>query len=277
MKIAEALAHGRDQLHTSPTPQLDARLLLQHILQVNHSYLIAHNDQALTDEQEAQFNQLLQRAQKQEPIPYIIGTAPFFDFDLIVSPAVLIPRPETELLVETAVTWAKTHDQPHIVDVGTGSGCIAIALARRLPQAHLTAVDISSNALSIAQQNAASHAPNRIRFHEGSLLTPTSGQIDSIVANLPYVTDGEWTALDDGVKWYEPSLALKGGEDGLDIIRELLKQAQSRLSTSGAIFLEIGWKQGRDVQQLARSFFPNASVSVIPDLAGHDRIIAIES
>ena len=174
MDIQAALAYGRSQLNHSPTPQLDARLLLEHLLGVPHSYLIAHSDQPLTAEQLQAYRQLIARAQQQEPIPYIIGHAPFFDFDVQVGPGVLIPRPETEQLVVLAVDWAKkpgtktagiellnnielNNVEPVevAVDVGTGSGCIAIALARQLPHWQVTAVDISPAALSLAQQNGA--------------------------------------------------------------------------------------------------------------------------
>ncbi|MCA9927166.1 MAG: peptide chain release factor N(5)-glutamine methyltransferase [Anaerolineales bacterium] len=276
MTIDDALAYGRFHLTHSPIPHLDTRLLLQHILQVNHAYLIAHGDAALTAVQTQQFQFAVTRAQQSEPIPYIIGTAPFFDMELHVTPAVLIPRPETELLVEHAVQWGKPKGALRIVDVGTGSGCIPIALARQLPQAEITAVDISPAALTVAQQNAAAFAPNRIHFYQGNLLVPIDHPIDLITANLPYIADSEWTMLDDGVKLHEPSLALRGGKDGLDLIRELLQQATSKLSASGAIFLEIGWQQGQGVTNLAKTAFPKAQVDLIQDYANHDRLVIIK-
>ncbi len=277
MTIDEDLAHGRTQLTHSPTAQLDARLLLEYVLDVSHSYLIAHGDAPLTAGQQAQYHQLLQRAQKQEPIPYITGSASFFDFELDVTPAVLIPRPETEQLVETAVAWARKQQPARLVDVGSGSGCIAVALARHLPNVQIEATDISAEALQMARQNAARLAPRRIQFYKGSLLAPIVGKVEGIVANLPYVTDAEWTAVPDGVKWYEPSLALKGGPDGLDIIRQLLAQASAKLIPGGAVFLEIGWQQGTAAKQLAQSYFPAAAITLQPDLAGHDRIVVIET
>lgn len=278
MDIQTALAYGRSQLTHSPTPELDARLLLEHLLDVPHSYLIVHKDRLLTSAQENSYRQLISRAQQQEPIPYIIGQAAFFDFDLHVTPDVLIPRPETEQLVELAVSWVKTRASAKglkAVDVGTGSGCIAIALARFLPELTITAVDVSSKALAIAQQNAARLAPDRIHFLQGDLLQPLDNLVDLIVANLPYVTSGEWQALADGVKLHEPALALDGGEDGLDLIRLLLQQATARLRPNGAIFLEIGWQQGNAVKKLASSYFPEADIAIVPDLAGHDRIVKI--
>ena len=276
MNIQSALLYGRSQLTShSPTPQLDARLLLEHLLDVPHSYLVVHHAQPLTAEQEQQYKQLLERAQQQEPIPYITGQAPFFDFELHVTPAVLIPRPETEQLVETAVAYARQHNAQTAVDVGTGSGCMAIALARFLPDLQVTAVDISPAALAIAQQNARQLAPGRIQFQQSDLLQTIARPVNMIVANLPYVTSGEWQSLADGVKLHEPALALDGGEDGLELIRRLLEQAATRLRPNGAIFLEIGWQQGQSAQAEAQRCFPQASVTVLPDYAGHDRIVKI--
>ncbi|GJM42480.1 MAG: release factor glutamine methyltransferase [Ardenticatenaceae bacterium] len=279
MTIQEALAYGRSQLTpSSPTPQLDARLLLEHLLDVPHSYLIVHDNQRLTDEQSSSYQQLITRATQSEPIPYIIGYAPFFDFDLHVAPGVLIPRPETEQLVELAVAWAKSQEPKHqltAVDVGTGSGCIAIALARFLPHLQVTAVDISSKALAIAKQNGTRLAPERITFRQSNLLDSVDAPLNLIVANLPYVTSGEWQSLADGVKLHEPALALDGGADGLDLIRMLLQQAVAKLHRPGAIFLEIGWQQGDMAQQAAQTYFPEAKIAVLPDFAGHDRIVKI--
>ncbi|MBE2225045.1 MAG: peptide chain release factor N(5)-glutamine methyltransferase [Anaerolineae bacterium] len=274
MNIHQTLQNGRFPPHNP----LDTRLLLQHVLGgVDHTYLIAHDDQELTAVQLQTFLAYLNRAAQGEPIPYIIGTAPFFDMDLHVSPAVLIPRPETEQLVETAVSLAKAHNYRCLVDVGTGSGCIAIALARELPQATLEAVDISADALTIARKNAAEFAPNRITFHQGNLLQPVVKPLDLIIANLPYVTDQEWTMLDDGVKLHEPQLALKGGPDGLDSIRELLNQATHKLTSGGAILLEIGWQQGQAAKNLAASIFPTAHIELKQDYAGQDRFVIIQT
>lgn len=280
MNVSEAWAYGRSHLPHSPNAKLDARLLLEHVLGVSHSWLVAHGDVALTAVQETQYRQLIQRAARHEPVPYLVGHAPFFDLDFLVTPAVLIPRPETEQLVELAVAWGKErpsgHPPCHIIDVGAGSGCIPVMLARHLPQAVVEATDVSAEALAIARQNAQRHAPDRIQFHQGHLLDPIRQPIDLLTANLPYVSDAEWTMLDDGVKWYEPAVALKGGADGLDLIRQLLQQAVTKLNPGAAIFLEIGWRQGTAVRDLAQSIFPAAQVELVQDFAGHDRIVVIK-
>ena len=277
MNIRQALTDARSLLSTSPTPDLDARLLLQHILQAPHSYLIAHDDEQLTAVQIQQYRASLQRAAAKEPIPYILGHAPFYDLEFLVTPDVLIPRPETEQLVQMALSWANGRGPIRIVDVGTGSGCIAITLARHLPQTAVQATDISLAALSIARQNAVRLAPSRVQFHHGSLLEPINQPIDLLVANLPYVTDGEWTMLDDGVKLHEPQVALLGGPDGLDLIKPLLEQATTKLIPGGIMILEIGWRQGTAVQALAQACFPSAEVEIKVDFAGHDRFVVAQT
>jgi release factor glutamine methyltransferase len=279
MDVRDALAYGRAQLaDNSLSPHLDARLLLQHLLQVEQTYLIAHDDQPLTAVQEAAYRQQIARAAQGEPIPYIIGHAPFYGRDFHVSPAVLIPRPETELLVEAVANWAAQRRAVYIADVGTGSGCIAVTLARLLPQARIDAIDISADALAVARHNARQqNVARRIHFQRGHLLEPLARSPEVIVANLPYIAESEWTMVGDGVKWYEPVVALQGGHDGLELIGQLLAQATTRLQKSGAIFLEIGWRQGSAAYQLAQSYFPQARVEVKPDLAGLDRMVIIQT
>lgn len=278
MIIREALQWAQQELSNSPTAAGDARLLLQHALEVDRSHLVAHGEETLPCGKERLFRRLVARARWHEPIPYIIGAAPFYGLDFVVTTAVLIPRPETELLVQSAIAWLEEHGAERVVDVGAGSGCIAVTLARHLPGVCVDATEISEEALAIARRNADRHrVADSITFHHGSLLEPVDGEFDLIVANLPYVSDAEWPALADGVKWYEPAKALRGGADGLELIRQLLNQARSRLQVGGALFLEIGWRQGRGAAALARDIFPQARVDVLSDFAGHDRILLIES
>lgn len=274
--IHEAWAFGRDQLaQASFTPDLDARLLLEHVLQVGHSYLLAHGEKPLSPVQISAYEALIARAAVKEPVPYLIGKSSFYGFDLHVQPAVLIPRPETEQLVDHALSWAGSRAGLRVVDVGTGSGCVAIAMSRHLAPSTLLATDISLAALEIARVNAQNLAQQPVHFVQSDLLAPLAGPFDLVLANLPYIADDEWTIVDDGVKWYEPSVALSGGVDGLDLLRALLRQAALKLRPGGAIFLEIGWRQGTAVRQLAGELFPLADIKVLTDLAGQDRIVQI--
>ena len=275
--IRQAWRDGRAQLHRSPSPALDARLLLAHALGRDHAYLVAHDDETLTAAQAAAYAHLLARAAADEPVPYLIGHAPFYGHDFAVSPAVLIPRPETEQLVEAAIGWGRGRGALRAADVGTGSGCIAVTLARHLPAAAVVAIDVSAAALAVAAANVARLAPGRVALAQGDLLAAVAPGLDLIAANLPYVSRPEWTALPDGVKSYEPALALDGGTDGLDAIRALLPQAAERLRPGGLVLLEIGWRQGAAALALARDAFPAARVEVRPDFAGHDRLVAIQT
>ena len=280
MNIREAITAGERQLLERYEHGLEARLLLAQALGVSQSYLLAHGEEPLAAATLTTYSSFLQRAQQGEPIPYILGTAPFFDLKIHVNPAVLIPRPETEQLVELICKWVKRHvlAEPRLVDVGTGSGCIAIALACQLPQARIEAVDISPTALALAQHNAQQNeVSQQVQFYLGHLLTPVPGSFHLIIANLPYIRDDEWTLLDDGVKSYEPALALRGGPDGLELVRELLAQAPSKLIPGGAIFLEIGWQQGTAATRLAKQFFPAAAVHCQQDYAGQDRFVIIQT
>lgn len=279
--IQAAWRLGRAQLHDSPSPALDARLLLAHALGRDHAYLVAHDDEALTAAQWVEYAALLARAAAGEPIPYLVGHAPFFGLEFEVSPAVLIPRPETEGLVEMGLAWvsrttlARGRRAARIVDVGTGSGCIAVTLARHPSAAEVIAVDVSADALTVARRNADRHAPGRVHFARGDLLAALAPGFDLITANLPYVAGPEWTALPVGVQSYEPALALDGGPDGLALIRALLPQAAERLRPGGLLLLEIGWRQGAAAEALAREAFPRARVEVRPDFAGHARVVAV--
>jgi release factor glutamine methyltransferase len=280
MTISEALAAGRKKLVDSPSPALDTRLILEHVMAVSHQYLITHDEENMNPEQTYRYLSLLERASNGEPIPYLIGKTQFHGLDIEVSPSVLIPRPETEQLVDLALEWvARSYSRqkrPHIVDVGTGSGCIALALARELPRANIEATDISKIAIELAEKNSRILGfEDRIKFHQGQYLEPIVNAPDLVVANLPYIADHEWTSLSVGVKWYEPDVALRGGSDGLDGIRQLLAQASNRLAHGGAMLLEIGWQQGQAGRILAQSSFRSARVDVIQDLAGLDRVVRI--
>ena len=217
---------------------------------------------------------------------YLVGHKEFYGLDFVVDRRVLIPRPETELLVERAIALgrevlAASHPSLTIADVGTGCGCIAVALAVHLPQARVFATDRSPQALEVARENVRRHGvEDRVRLLCGDLLTPVPPEVrlDLIVANLPYVSRSELEALPRSVREYEPlETALDGGEDGLALIRRLLGEAPRRLAPGGAVLLEIGATQGPRVAELARRRFPGAEVRVLPDLAGRDRVVEIRT
>lgn len=275
--IQDAWRQGQMQLHDSPSPSLDARLLLEYVLQQDHAYLLAHGDHLLTAEQMSHYQGLIQKAAEHTPIPYLTGRAPFFGMDFKVSPSVLIPRPETEQLVEEAIRWSRTRDQLRLIDVGTGSGCIAITLAVHMPRSEIVATDISAAALAVAKENSFQLGAGRVTFVQADLLEPFNDGFDMILANLPYIAGHEWLGLADGVKFFEPPLALHGGSDGLELIRRLLPQATERLRTGGLAILEIGWQQGEQALNLARAAFRNAEVNIVQDFAGHDRMLLIRN
>lgn len=260
-------------------PRLDAELLLSRHLGLTRAALLAQPDRLLSSAEAETLAALLARRATREPLPYILGVREFFGLCFAVDPRVLIPRPETELLVERAL-WLASHmslsGPLRIADVGTGSGCIAVALAVHLSHALIYATDVSAEALAVAQRNAAMQGvASRIRFLWGDLLSPVPQSVHLIVANLPYIPAQEWETLPPEVGRFEPRSALDGGSDGLDLVRRLLTQAPSYLLSGGALLLEVGAGQGETVTRRARAAFPQAKVELIPDLAGHARVVQV--
>jgi len=276
MTIRQHLQKAQERLIQSQSARLDAQLLLCRVLGVEKSYLVAHDDRLLTDEEAAHYADLLARRQQGEPIAYILGTRGFYDLEFVVTPAVLIPRPETEHLIEAALEWSQDRQKLTAADIGTGSGAIAVTFARHRPQAEVHAVDISNDALAIAQKNARNNRA-AVHFHQGNLAQPLIDagiRIDLLMANLPYIRQGEIPDL--AVSKHEPLLALDGGEDGLDLVRELLRQVPLVCAADGLILLEIGAEQGLAVLEATRIILPTASAAILKDYAGQDRIIRIE-
>jgi release factor glutamine methyltransferase len=263
---------------TFPDPNsasLEAQLLLAHVLEKPREYILAHTEDLLTSEQWQAFQALAQRRAQGEPYAYLVGYAHFYNLTFAVSPAVLIPRPETELLVEEALNIANTYTQPVIADIGVGSGAIAITVAKHSRNAHVYGVDISPQALAITRTNIQRHNVDNLMVFEGSLAQPLVVQgirVNLLLANLPYIPTQEMLALD--VSRHEPHLALDGGDDGLVLVRELLQQASQVCQPNATILLEIGSGQSPAVQALASAL--GKTSSVIYDYAQHDRIVKIQ-
>jgi release factor glutamine methyltransferase len=263
----------------SDIPSLDAQVLLAHILHKPRAWILAHPEAALTPVQQQDLEQAVSRLQAGEPLPYVLGHWEFFGLEFQVTPDVLIPRPETEVLVELALDWLRRHPFARsAADVGTGSGCIAVSLAVHLPDLHILATDISSAALQIARQNAQEHnVTDRIDFMQSDLLNQLSienATFNLITANLPYIPTATLHGLQ--IFGHEPTLALDGGTDGLDLVRRLLSQAPAYLAPHGLLLLEIEYRQGQPALALAQEAFPRAKVEVIKDLSRHDRVIRVE-
>jgi release factor glutamine methyltransferase len=276
VNVSEGLRGARTRLQgVSESASSDAQRLLGHVLAVDRAYLLAYPETELSPEQAARFEALVARAEAGEPLPYLLGHWPFYDREFIVTPAVLIPRPETELLLEQALAYVAEKPNAVVVDVGTGSGALAVTLAALRPAAQVYAVDISPAALAVARQNAGLHH-TMITFSNGDLLIPILERglkADVIMANLPYIARGEVSTLT--VSRYEPHLALDGGPDGLDLVRRLLADAPRAVKDEALLLLEIGWEQGESARQIAQGAFPNAAIDVLKDYAGLDRIVRI--
>jgi release factor glutamine methyltransferase len=252
-------------------------LLLAHVLETNRAAVLARPDYRLTPKQLTAYRYLMERRAAREPLAYILGHREFFGLDFAVDPRVLIPRPETELLVEEALRLARPKPSPLLADVGAGSGAIAVSLALHLPQATVYALDASPQALAVTADNARRHGvAERIRCLLGNLLAPLPEPVDLITANLPYVATPEWEDLAPEIRNYEPRAALDGGVDGLDLIRSLLAVASKGLRSEGAILLEIGASQGQAVTTLAQQQFARAKIGLQQDYAGLDRLLVVQ-
>ncbi len=255
-------------------PDNTSLLLLAAALDRPKGWVLTHNDYTPSPQESEKIAALEKQASQGRPLPYILGWWEFFGRRFKVTADVLIPRPETESLVEIALEYAKMIQRPTIIDVGTGSGAIAVSLAADLPDAAVYASDISWAALKIARENAQRLGQAAIHFLQGNLLTPLAAQFDLICANLPYIPTRKLRQLK--VARWEPRLALDGGESGLDTIKTLLAQARTRLAHKGLLLLEIEANLGPAALKAAKSAFPKAQIHLVQDLAGLDRIIEIQ-
>ncbi len=268
--IQEAIFLATNQL-SSTTPRLDAELLLAMVLNVSRSYCYSHPDTELTIEQQLHFQDLIARRIRGEPIAYIIGRQAFWKHDFIVSQATLIPRPETELLVQLLLSELPTESELHIADLGTGTGVIALSLALERPHWRITATDFDDEALHIAKLNAQQLQVENIHFSQGSwCLALPQQNYHAIVANPPYIADSD-PHLEWGDLRFEPRSALASGPDGLSAMREIITNAGDYLHNGGHLLLEHGFEQGEAVRELMQSC-GFTRVQTERDLAGHERV-----
>ena len=277
MKLSSAIREAAERLRSSSArgdARLDAETLLMHVLGRHRAYLYAHPELELACHELTKYHEALTRRSSGEPLQYIPGRQEFWGLDLRVTPAVLIPRPETEHAVETALELLRGTESPHIVDVGTGSGCIALALASEMPGATIEAVDIASEALDVASSNAERLGfARRIRFAQSDLLEiflESNRKFDLVVSNPPYVGQNEANKLQIEVRQYEPHAALFGGAEGLDIYRRLIPQAREVLKPNGWLVMEIGYSQEQAIRELLGDW---NEVRSVPDLQGIPRVV----
>ena len=273
MQLKDALSSAIDRLTTAnvPSPRMNAEILLMFILDCDRVYLYARPERQLTPEEISRYEETLAQRTQGTPSQYITGHQEFWGLDFIVTPAVLIPRPETEHVIETVLPLARQTPRPRIVDLGTGSGCIAVVLAKELPEAAIHATDISSQALEIARTNAARHeVGSRIRFHQADLLTgfePAS--YDFVVSNPPYVGDSEEDQVQLEVRKFEPRLAVFAGPTGLEVIERLIPEAATVLKPDGWLLIEISGTIADGVKSLLQTW---TGVHFVPDLQGIPRV-----
>lgn len=276
MNLKQALAYARVVLQDNyiEDPSLEGEILLRHVLGLTRARLFSQLEEELSAGQEKDLKQVLGRRLNGEPTAYITGHREFYGLDFIINRNVLIPRPESELLVEKAIALAGTRQIRRIEDVGTGSGAIAVSLAVNLPEVIVYATDISAAALEIARENCRKHrVEDRVLLLHGNMLEPLPGAVNLIVANLPYVRASDVPA--QGAFSYEPPLALNGGKDGLESIRLFCRQAGKYLDKHGCILLEIGQGQAYNVGALLEEELPSAVIEIGRDLAGIERVVSL--
>ncbi|MGZ4816129.1 MAG: peptide chain release factor N(5)-glutamine methyltransferase [Terriglobales bacterium] len=272
MQLRDALRWAVDVFEKNDvgSPRLNAETLLMFVLNCHRAYLYAHPERELTEDECQRYDEAVAERSRGVPAQYITGHQEFWGLDFLVSPAVLIPRPETEHLVETAIEIAHQFDHPVIIDVGTGSGCIALALENELPRAEVHAVDLSPDALEIARANAARLRLERVRFHITDILQGFPGEFaDIIVSNPPYVGECEADKVQAQVRKFEPRMAVFGGPEGPELIRKLIEQAQHVLRPGGWLLIEIGYTQSPMLEELLKGW---SDVHFVPDLQGIPRV-----
>lgn len=281
MTLHDALAAGRARLVAAgialEEAAIDVDLYACTILGWDHARLLTEFNQPCPPDLEPRFSQWIARRERREPSAYIVGHREFWGLEFRVTPAVLIPRPETEIIVEEAVTLFRDADGMRMAEIGTGSGCISVSIAHDLPGARITATDISDEALAIARENAERHGvAERVAFVRSSYLNAVAGPFQAIVANPPYVKESDAPGLSRQVAGYEPHVALFGGRDGLRDIKGVLDAAREKLTSDGWLIFEFGLGQDEDVGALVRGYEELRLVRVRDDLQGIPRTAVVQ-
>jgi release factor glutamine methyltransferase len=275
VNLKQALAQARSVLADSDIEDtsLEAELLLRHVLGIGRTQFYLELSRELSPAQEESFERLIERRRQGEPSAYITGHREFYGLDFYIDPRVLIPRPESELLVEKAIGLARVRCISAAADIGTGCGAIAVTLALNLPGTKIYATDISAPALEVARLNCQRHGvEGRICLLLGDMLAPLPEPVDMIVANLPYVREAE--VPHKGPLSFEPVLSLSGGPDGVEKIGSLCRQASDKLRPGGCLVLEIGQGQGKAVADMLRKVLPSVQIGVSPDFSGMERVVS---
>lgn len=270
-KTAEYLTH-----HCPDTPRLDAEVLLAHVLKTDKTGLFLSFQNLIAEKERKQLQKLVSQRIRREPVSYIIGRKEFWSLSFRVNPAVMIPRPQTETLVEATIKIFPSGSSPSMLEIGTGSGAISIALATELPGASITATDLSLEALSVARENAAANGVNTTTFLEGNLFDPLEtggGNFDLIISNPPYIPTEEISRLPAGIRDYEPYIAFDGGLDGLEYYRKIASDAHYYLKIGGYLLLEVGDKQSHEVSQIISRSEKFSSPETLRDLSGTERVV----
>jgi release factor glutamine methyltransferase len=283
MTLAEALNNAATMFTAAgiSTARLDAEVLLRHTLNRDRAWLLAHFHDRLDDKLRGIFERAVERRVQREPLQYITGKQEFWGLEFAVSPEVLIPRPETELIIETVLNSVRDKAQAYnLVDLCTGSGCIAVVLASELSEARVIATDKSPGALAVARENARTHnVLDRILFFEGDLTAPLDsldidGQVDIIVSNPPYVRSGDYPALQPEVRDYEPGLALFAGPEGTEVHERIINAAIRYLKSNGLLIIEMGIGQAEALAVRVKENGKYRSFEILRDLAGIERVMA---
>lgn len=257
---------------------IDTQLLITHVLKKDKSFVLAHPEHKLTEENVTSLDALLARRAQHEPMAYLLGTKEFYGLPFKADDRALIPRGETETMVQAAIDWLKDKPAGQIVaDIGTGAGSIIISLAHTAPNHTYLATEFGTDALALAQENATNLTETPIAFFEGNLAEPLladyTGKVNLFAANLPYIPTGRLVSLDPTVTYFEPNLALEGGTTGLELYQELLPQAQQLVAPGALVLFEHDDDQGEQLRDLVKKYFPTAIIKTLTDFSGHDRLL----